>query len=59
MIKNKQLKIGEYTINIEYDDSNNSLEIVVLDALDEVIEGLLISDDIDEDEDELLKINLN
>lgn len=59
MIKNKQLKIGEYIINIKHDDSDNSLEIVVLDALDEVIEGLLISDDIDEDEDELLKINLN
>lgn len=59
MIKNKQLKIGEYIINIKHDDSDNSLEIVVLDALEDIIEALYISDDIDEDEDELQKINLN
>jgi len=48
-MEEKRIKLGEYEIVMRLHDEDNLLEVVVLDALGDEIEGLLISDDNGED----------
>ena len=55
----KRINLGEYIITIDYDKETSKLDIRVLDEDGEIIEGILISD---ENEDESItgpSINLN
>lgn len=47
----KKIKIGDYIIDIEHDSLTGSLDIVVLDELEDVIESINISNDTDSDEE--------
>lgn len=47
----KKLNFGEYVVIATYDDIDGSLEVNVLDELGDVIEGLTITNDEDEDEE--------
>lgn len=49
MIVEKTVDLGEYKIVIEYDDSGTgALSVTILDELEEVIEGIEISNSDDE-----------
>ena len=57
----KRIDIGEYVITIEYDKNTGKLDVRVLDETGEIIEGILITE---EDDDELdiptgIDFNLN
>jgi hypothetical protein len=48
----KKVDLGEYIIVIKYEDTTGSLEVEILDELEEVIESLEIhNDENEEDED--------
>jgi hypothetical protein len=47
----KKVDLGEYIVVIKYEDTTGSLEVSVLDELEEVIESLEITNDENEDED--------
>lgn len=55
---NKIIDLGEYIIEIEYDDLTGLLEVTVLDELGGVIESITITNS-DEDNDNDYDINLN
>ena len=55
---NKVIDLGEYIIEIEYDDLTGLLEVTVLDELGGVIESITITNS-DEDNDNDFDINLN
>lgn len=70
MIVRKKVDLGEYIIDIEYDDITGAIEVTVLDELEGVIESITITNtedssgyDDDDDEDEVgfndFNINLN
>lgn len=68
MIVRKKVDLGEYIIDIEYDDVTGAIEVSVLDELDGVIESITItnaedSSDDDDNDDEVgfndFNINLN
>jgi hypothetical protein len=40
---NKTIDLGEYIVKINYDDIDGSIEVVVLDELEEVIESITIT----------------
>lgn len=44
----KKINLGEYIINIVYDDVTSSLDISVLDELEELIDSITITNDNDE-----------
>jgi hypothetical protein len=49
----KQVDLGEYIINIEYnDDGSGYLKVTVLDELEEEVEHIEIMNDNDEDEED-------
>jgi hypothetical protein len=48
----KIIDLGEYVVNILYNDVTGSIEVEILDELDEVIESISITNS-DEDEDEI------
>lgn len=50
-MKKQTVDLGEYKIVIEHDDSGNGhLIVTVLDELDEPIEGIEISNSVDEND---------
>ena len=56
-MKNTQrIDLGEYIIIIEYDKSNGSLDVTVLDELEDMIDMMSITNDDDNDE---IDLNLN
>jgi hypothetical protein len=56
----KKIDLGEYIIKIRYEDTTGELEVLVLDELNGVIESLNITNDNDEDINEVdTSINLN
>jgi hypothetical protein len=55
---NKIIDLGEYIIEIEYDDLTGRLEVTVLDELGGVIESITITNS-EEDNDNHFDINLN
>jgi hypothetical protein len=68
MIVRKKVDLGEYIIDIEYDDVTGAIEVSVLDELEGVIESITItntedSSDDDDNDDEVgfndYNINLN
>lgn len=68
MIVRKKVDLGEYIIDIEYDDVTGAIEVTVLDELEGVIESITItntedSSDDDDNDDEVgfndFNINLN
>ena len=70
MIVRKKVDLGEYIIDIEYDDVTGAIEVSVLDELEGVIESITItntqnSSDDDNDNDDVdidfndFNINLN
>lgn len=55
----KKLDLGEYVITVEYDKKNGKLDVRVLDEAGEIIEGILITED-EEDEGPVgMNFNLN
>jgi len=68
MIVRKKVDLGEYIIDIEYDDVTGAIEVSVLDELEGVIESITITntqDSSDDDDDDVdvdfndFNINLN
>ncbi len=69
MLITKRIDLGEYFVDIEYDDETGAIEVTVLDELEGVIESITItnsedsSDNNDNDDDEVgfndFNINLN
>ena len=45
----KKIDLGEYIIVINYDNTDGSLEVSILDELEEVIESITITNDDMED----------
>ena len=56
---NKIIDLGEYIIEIEYDDLTGALELTVLDELGEIIESMMITNSDEEDNDNNFNINFN
>lgn len=48
----KKINFGEYIVVAIYDEIDGSLEVNVLDELGDIIEGLSITNDEDEDEED-------
>ena len=64
MLITKRIDLGEYFVDIEYDDMTGAIEVTVLDELEGVIESITItnspeSDDDDDDDDEGMGIDYN
>lgn len=55
----KKINFGEYLIIAVYDNVSGSLNINVLDELDEIIETINITNDDSEENDDILKPTLN
>lgn len=45
MIVNKKIDLGEYIVKVTYNNSTGSLEVNILDELNEVIESIYITND--------------
>ncbi|TXG80784.1 MAG: hypothetical protein E6R13_07450 [Spirochaetes bacterium] len=58
MLITKKIDLGEYIVEIEYDDETGAIEVTVLDELEGVIESITITNaqdegsDTEEDDDE-------
>lgn len=50
MKTNKRIDLGEYIIIIEYNDMDGSLDVTILDELEDIIDVLSISNDEDADD---------
>ena len=66
MLITKRIDLGEYFVDIEYDDETGAIEVTVLDELEGVIESITITnseDSSDDKDDEVgfndFNINLN
>ena len=66
MLITKRIDLGEYFVDIEYDDMTGAIEVTVLDELEGVIESITITNSVDssdDDDDEVgfndFNINLN
>jgi hypothetical protein len=46
----KKVDLGEYIIEIEYDEMTGALDVTVYDELNEIVEGISISYDADDDD---------
>ena len=56
----KKIKLGEYIINIVYNEETSELDVEVLDEIGDIIESINIRDDEDEDKIDLgIDFNLN
>jgi Holliday junction resolvase-like predicted endonuclease len=55
-MNNRRIDLGEYIIEIKYDEENGELDVIVLDELEEVIESINITNS---EHDNDFKINLN
>ena len=52
MLINRRIDLGEYIVDIEYDDETGAIEVVVLDELEGVIESITITNAEDNGEDD-------
>ena len=52
MIVRKKVDLGEYIIDIEYDDVTGAIEVTVLDELEGVIESITITNTEDSSDDD-------
>ena len=52
MIVRKKVDLGEYIIDIEYDDITGAIEVTVLDELEGVIESITITNTEDSSDDD-------
>jgi hypothetical protein len=63
MVTKKTIDLGEYIVNITYDNESGSISVDVLDELNEIIETINITNiedsDIDDDEDNDAFINID
>lgn len=59
MILNKRIEVGEYIVIIKYNDNNGSIEVEVLDELEEIIESLTITNLDESDENQSFNPSLN
>ena len=48
MLIKKTVDLGEYVVNIDYDDETGAIEVSVLDELQDVIETIVITNVIDD-----------
>ena len=56
----KKVKVGDYTVQIRYNEETNELDVEVLDEIGDIIESINIRDDEDEDKIDLgIDFNLN
>lgn len=56
----KKIDLGEYIVKIDYDENNGMLNVEVLDELGDIIESINITDDENDEEDDLnFGFNLN
>ena len=56
----KKIDLGEYIIVVEYNDTDSSLNVTILDELEGVIEAIRITNDEDDEvegDDETYKLN--
>jgi hypothetical protein len=56
----KKIDLGEYIVVIEYNDTDSSLYVTVLDELEGVIEAIKVTNDEDDEiegDDETYKLN--
>jgi hypothetical protein len=56
----KKIDLGEYIIVVEYNDTDGSLNVTILDELEGVIEAIRITNDEDDEvegDDETYKLN--
>ena len=51
MSKNKRVDLGEYIVDIFYDEKTGEIEVSVLDELGDVIESISITNENNEDVD--------
>jgi len=49
MINKKRVDLGEYKVDIEYDDTTGAIEVSVLDELEGLIENITITNSIEDD----------
>lgn len=65
MVTKKTVDLGEYIVNITYNNETGSISVEVLDELHEVIESMDITniendkDDDDDDNDAAINIDIN
>lgn len=52
MLITKKIEIGEYFVEIEYDDETGSIEVSVLDELQDIIESISITNTVEEEDDD-------
>jgi hypothetical protein len=52
MLIKKTVDLGEYIVTIEYDNETGSIEVSVLDELQDVIETIIITNVVDENNDD-------
>jgi hypothetical protein len=52
MIVRKKVDLGEYIIDIEYDDVTGAIEVSVLDELEGIIESITITNTEDSSDDD-------
>ena len=55
-MNNRRIDLGEYIIEIKYDEENGELDVTVLDELEGIIESINITNS---EHDNDFKINLN
>lgn len=55
----KKVDLGEYIVIINHDDVTGSLNVIVLDELEDVIEEINITNDEDPDNDTEINPSLN
>lgn len=55
-MNSRRIDLGEYIIDIKYNEENGELEVNVLDELEDIIESINISNS---EHDNDFKINLN
>ncbi len=55
-MNNRRIDLGEYIIEIKYDEENGELDVIVLDELEEIVESINITNS---EHDNDFKINLN
>ena len=51
MLITKRIDLGEYFVDIEYDDMTGAIEVTVLDELEGVIESITITNSEDSSDD--------
>ena len=58
MLITKKIDLGEYIVEIKYDDETGMIEVGVLDELEEIIESITITNSEDDTSSDF-NVNLN